>query len=145
MTNEPMTMSRFRSLIEAYGALPAHWPAAERAAAQAFLARHDEAKALVEGEAWIDRLLDSLPAAEPSAALKARLMPRARVAWFKDLMKALWPEAQSAWPAGVLAASMALGVAIGALVPTLSAEVDEMAAAEVVSFAFSGSDTGEGL
>ena len=74
-----MTPERFRHLTEAYGALPEHWPAAERAAAQAWLAEGDpdalaafaEARALdvyldihavaVHDGALVQRVLDSAP------------------------------------------------------------------------------------
>ena len=36
-----MTPERFRRLTEAYGAMPEHWPAAERAEAKALLAQRD--------------------------------------------------------------------------------------------------------
>jgi len=38
-----MTPERFRRLTEAYGAMPEHWPLAERAEAKALLAQHDPA------------------------------------------------------------------------------------------------------
>ena len=38
-----MTPERFRRLTEAYGAMPEHWPAAERAEAKALLAQRDPA------------------------------------------------------------------------------------------------------
>ncbi len=149
-TQEPMTMNRFRALVEAYGASAAHWPAEERAAAQAFLAKHPEARALVDGEAWLDTLLDAVPAALPSAALKEKLVPhrlprRAGDAWLSRLFASLWPDASSAWPAGVLAASTALGILIGVATPALDVASQELNAGEVMSYAFSALDASEWL
>lgn len=55
----PLTEARFREIVEAYGAVPARWPEAERAAAAIFARNHpeisgpllDEARAL---DAWLD-------------------------------------------------------------------------------------------
>jgi hypothetical protein len=148
-THEPMTMERFRAIVEAYGASPAHWPADERAAAQAFLAVHAEARARMDEEALLDRLLDAVPATRPSVALKERLMPRQLPrdsgAWLSRLIAALWPEASSPWPAGVLAASIALGILIGIATPAIDLTSQELNAGEVMSYAFSTLDASEWL
>jgi hypothetical protein len=146
---EPMTMERFRAIVEAYGASPAHWPADERAHAQAFLALHAEARALVNQEAMLDRLLDAVPAALPSAALRERLLPRRLprpgAAWPLRIFAALWPDASSPWPAGVLAASTALGIFIGVATPTIEVASEELNAGEIMSYAFATLDASEWL
>lgn len=148
MTQEPMTMTRFGALIEAYGAAPARWPAEQRAEAQAYLAAHEEARTLLAEEARLDRLLDAVPDLAPSAALKAKILARASAARagggvISRAVKTLWPEASSAWPAGVLAASMALGALIGIFAPAITEAGQELSAGDVVSYAFSAIDTSE--
>jgi hypothetical protein len=63
---------RLTTLLEAYGADPRRWPAAERADAQALLARSAEARALAQDAQVLDRVLDRAPlhsntAADPAA------------------------------------------------------------------------------
>jgi urease accessory protein UreF len=103
----------------------------------------------VDEEAWLDRLLDSLPQAVPSATLKAALQRQASAlragGSLSRLLKALWPEAPSAWPAGVLAASTALGIAIGIALPALGLTSQELTAGDLVSYAFSALDASEWL
>jgi hypothetical protein len=148
-TQEPMTGDRFRALIECYGASAAHWPIEERAAAQAFFATHAEARALMDEEVWLDRLLDAVPHAQPSEAFKQgllpRRLPRARSAWVSRVFAALWPEASVSWPAGVLAASTALGILIGLATPAIDVASRDLNAGEVVSYAFSALDTSDWL
>lgn len=148
MTQETMTMTRFRALIEAYGATPARWPAEERVEAQALLAAHEEARTLLVEEATLDRLLDAVPDLAPSAALKAKILARTSAeraggGVVSRTIKMLWPDASSAWPAGVLAASMALGALIGIFAPTITEAGQELSAGDVVSYAFSAIDTSE--
>ena len=78
-----MGLERFQELIDAYGAGPSRWPVAERAAAEALLARDARARALLTDAAALDGLLDSAAAPEPSDLLRHRVLraaPRARAA-----------------------------------------------------------------
>jgi anti-sigma factor RsiW len=64
MTTHPitaMTLDRLRTLLDAYGAGPAHWPDAEREAALALIARSPEARAAVEAARALDALIDRWP------------------------------------------------------------------------------------
>ncbi len=69
-----MTLDRLRTLLDAYGARPDAWPVAERAAADALLARSAEARALRDAAAALDAVLDRAPAIEPTAALAGRVL-----------------------------------------------------------------------
>jgi len=78
-----MDPERLNELIDAYGAEPARWPAAERAAAQALLARTPAARARLAEAAALDSRLDSwtgnAPALDPArlaAAASAGPQPR---------------------------------------------------------------------
>jgi hypothetical protein len=110
-----MTPARFESLIAAYGADPARWPAAERAAAEALLARAPELRARTAQAAALDTALDRWPSPAPPAldaeqlAARVSAMPQGRVVAFRPRRRAaaLWPNA-----AGLAAAALA-GFLIG--------------------------------
>lgn len=72
-----MTPERFRAIIEAYGATPQRWPAAERAAAESFARRHPEAKSLLLSEAELDDLLGRYPVQPPGCALTGAVIASA--------------------------------------------------------------------
>jgi ferric-dicitrate binding protein FerR (iron transport regulator) len=74
MMSETMTLERMRALVAAYGGKPANWPAAERAAAEALLARSPEARAALAEAEPLDTLLDAVPALAPSPALRAAVL-----------------------------------------------------------------------
>jgi ferric-dicitrate binding protein FerR (iron transport regulator) len=61
-------------LVAAYGSKPTNWPTAERAAAEALLARSPEARAALAEAEPLDTLLDAVPAVAPSPALRAAVV-----------------------------------------------------------------------
>lgn len=74
-----MDMRRLEVLLDAYGADPARWPAAERAAALALLATDPAARAWLEQARRLDRALDALPPAPaPAGDLAARIRAAAQ-------------------------------------------------------------------
>ncbi|MBX3495958.1 MAG: hypothetical protein KF769_06930 [Parvibaculum sp.] len=141
MTNE-IPIERLKEIVDAWGASPSRWPAAERGPAEALLAASSEARGLVAEAQRLDALLDAAPVEAPSAALMARLMaarPRAAASapsrtaadprgWWRALVDAVWPDGSPAVAAGTLAASIMLGVVVGSaadfspLTETVSAE-----------------------
>jgi hypothetical protein len=76
-----ITLVRFAQLLDAYGAEPARWPAEEREAALALLARSPEARRQRDEAARLDALLDR-GAAEPGS------MPTASPARFERVVAA---------------------------------------------------------
>lgn len=121
-----ITLERFAAIVDAYGASPMRWPVAERGAAEALLAASAEARALLGDARMLDGMLAAAPVEAPSAALVERLMaarPRAAAApaaarpksFFRELIGAIWPYGSPALPAGALAASIMLGVALGSV------------------------------
>jgi len=66
-----VTLDRVRTLLDAYGADPARWPAAERAAALELLARSPDARACRVAAARLDDALDAVPGVETSTAIVA--------------------------------------------------------------------------
>lgn len=97
-----MNDARFRAILDAYGGDPRRWPVEERAAASAFAATPEGAKARAEAEA-LDRALDLAASAAPSDLLARRILasaPSPRLAV---------PRAAS----GALAAALLLGVLFG--------------------------------
>jgi hypothetical protein len=111
MNEPPMTLSRFRTLVEAYGSELARWPERERARAQALLESSEPARAALAEEAELDHALSALSTPNLSDALARRLneipvrtpvKPRTRLPF-----KRLWA------PALGWAAAAALGIALG--------------------------------
>jgi hypothetical protein len=113
-----MTSDRFKELVEAYGASPARWPAAEREAALAFAQSSPDARRIVAEASALDRIMDLAATAPVTPQLQAKILasvsePRSH-AWFAALLP------QPLWiPAAAFAASLILGVGAGTLVPSL--------------------------
>ncbi len=70
----PITRQRLQELLDAYGADPTRWPAEERAAALALLARSAEARTFQENAAHLDRLLDLSPSVQPAPEFMQRVI-----------------------------------------------------------------------
>lgn len=123
-----IALERLREIVEAYGASPGRWPAAERQAAGALLAASAKARALLDEAASIDALLDMAPLEAPSIALTERLMaarpraipsvgtslpkPKSR-GFIGGLVETLWPYGSPVLPAAALAASLIFGAVLG--------------------------------
>lgn len=132
MTDMNMTMGRVAALIDAYGASPERWPEAERQQALALLAQSAAARELLHQARELDLLLDAAPVAPPSRALEDRIMaarPRpvvkpafatpTRSRARASFSARLWSDYRSAaLPAGMLAASILLGMGFGSAVNT---------------------------
>ncbi|MDX5367022.1 MAG: hypothetical protein LPK88_11300 [Alphaproteobacteria bacterium] len=122
-----ISLERLEAIIDAYGASPMRWPAGERAAAEALLAASVEARSLLADARMLDGMLAAAPVEAPSDALVARLMaarPRGAAApagparpqgFFRELVASVWPYGSPVLPAGALAASIMLGVALGSV------------------------------
>lgn len=124
--NREISLERFAAIVDAYGASPMRWPADERGAAEALLAFSADARALLDEARMLDGVLAAAPVEVPSDALVARLMAaRPRPATpvpagkprsiFRELISAIWPNGSPAIPAGALAASIMLGIALGSV------------------------------
>jgi hypothetical protein len=127
-----MNPDRFVALVDAYGADPSRWPAGERAAAEAFAASQAAPKSALEGASELDRILNRLSTEEIPAGLRARILAAydeavtrrasgrfgsipAALGRFRD---AIWPGAPLWQPASAFALSLAIGLAMGLLVPS---------------------------
>ncbi len=122
-----MTPDRVRSIIDAYGANPKRWPQHERYAALALI-QHDTLLAAYRDEAaQLDALMTAsrptVSAALLNAVLAAAPSPRSQNAVSKSrpfashilgTARALWPELPLWQPAIGLAASLAIGIFVGA-------------------------------
>ncbi len=113
---EPMDLARLRELLDAYGADPRHWPAGERAAAEALIAESAAAATLRDDAAALDMLMDLSAAPAPSPELMARVLAaREPSGWFS----VLWPFGPAWQPVSAMAAAAVLGIAIGAAAPDI--------------------------
>lgn len=114
-----MKLDRFRTLVDAYGADPARWPARERLAAEALLAGNEQARAALNEAATLDRVLARTVPAGASAGLRDMIrrstqsVPQQKPFSLGEIV-ASWLPGRTLWPnlAG-LAAALVLGVALG--------------------------------
>lgn len=115
-----MRPERFRTLVDAYGADPARWPARERAAAEALLAGDEQAHAVLDEAAALDRILAGAPPVTASTGLRDVIrrmtqdMPQHKPLSLGEIL-ASWLPGRRLWPnlAG-LAVALVLGVTLGA-------------------------------
>ncbi|HKU42154.1 MAG TPA: hypothetical protein VJR89_28540, partial [Polyangiales bacterium] len=71
---KPITLTRLRELVDAYGADPQRWPEAERAPAQELIRVDAEAARLLAEAEPLDAWLNAYEVAEPPARLRARVL-----------------------------------------------------------------------
>ena len=127
-----MHLERFAELIDAYGAEPRRWPAAERSAALAFASADATAAVLLRDAAALDALLDADVAA--AATAEAGRAVRLAVAATVDRPASRWHELLAllgGWRIALPTTAMALvaGINIGATAGTVVFSTDEMASA----------------
>ncbi len=134
MNETGMTKERVAALIDAYGASPERWPEAERPQALALLAQSASARELLHEARSLDLLLNMAPVDLPSTALEDRIMAArpgsvaqpalarpTRRETRPPLFARLWNDYRSAaFPTGMLAASIVLGMGFGSAVNTTS-------------------------
>jgi hypothetical protein len=138
-SNDDMTIDRFADMLAAYGGSAARWPAEERTRAERLLHRSSDARALLEEESRLDRMLDLMGRPAPAGeTLHAQILdiafghPAAAYARAASSGEGLWGRLRAAWdnsgmlrPAGAaLAASLMLGVVFGGMVGPASADPD---------------------
>lgn len=112
---QDLTRDRFVALAAAYGADPRRWPAAERAAAEALLARdRADAPAVLTPEGRLDAWLDAYAVPAPSAALIDRILASA------PQPALLWSRARLWWSGLGLAGVSLAGALTGALALSLA-------------------------
>lgn len=123
-----MTWTRVEEILPAYGADPARWPDAERAAAEAVLATDPaRARTLLERERSLDQTLDSWAA--PAVSEKARAsMATAATPGFISRVRGAF-NAGIGWrgplwqPAGAFACALLLGMVAGGAVPATAIDI----------------------
>ncbi len=116
-----MPLDRFASLLDAYGAAPGRWPEEDRVAATALLADSEDARTLCRKAAALDEALDLVEAPAPSPELARRVeelvydrpATAARRPITKPSLAHRLRSWRAAWRPAVLAASGALGLAVG--------------------------------
>lgn len=128
-----MDKARFEAITAAYGAEPRRWPAAERAAAEAYAAREGVD---LSGARALDALLDAAPAPAPANDLLAARILAARR---KPTMRL-----NPAWAlAACMIGGVLIGYGVGARAPTT--ENIDLDAMIVASFESPGEWGGGGL
>jgi anti-sigma-K factor RskA len=110
-----MTPERFRTIVDAYGADARHWPAGERASAQAWAEQHrDEAHALLAASAQLDAWLESDAPPLPDAALTRRIVASAPAARAATTRARVW------WSGAAFVGAGLAGALAGAFVVSLA-------------------------
>jgi hypothetical protein len=112
-----MEINRLQAILDAYGANPDHWPAAERNAARRLADTSPTAQAMMADAAALDQLLDAAPLAEPSPELLADILAAATPATRHRWAALLWPFGPVWKPASALAMAGLLGLFLGAITP----------------------------
>ena len=122
-----MDRARLAAILEAFGAEPAHWPAAERAAALRLIQSDAALQAAQSAERELDRMLAFAPAGEVSDALKRKLLEAAPTPLPRPLARKREMRPRGQWlPAfggalalrpAILMIAIVIGLGAGALVP----------------------------
>lgn len=120
-----MTEQRFKEILSAYGAAPAHWPEGERSAAQEFLSATPSAKLLLSEEMALDAWMSNLPDPGISEAAKHRILGIPDVerteTESRDLIKIL-----TGWrPIAGLSSALACGLLLGLFLGPVETTADE--------------------
>ncbi len=122
-----MDIARAHQLLDAYGADPACWPAAERIALSEFIAESPEAARVRARAATLDHVLNQAGTYAPSDRVRAQILAAAPIRsddWL-DGMRAAFG---SLWrPAAVLAFSLVVGIGLGIMNPVFEPEDEEIA------------------
>ena len=130
----PLEAGRFRALAEAYGGDISRWPEAERASAEAWLARNPrEGAAELEAARALDDLLETWRTPEPAEALRNRVLipapAQVRHARRRAFVLTLGGGAglAAACLAGILVAPVLLSTPTAGPVPSPSSQIEETA------------------
>jgi hypothetical protein len=116
----PLSLERFRALLDAYGAGEERWPEPERARAATLLVQSVEARAIRDEAAMLDEQLDEAVAPAPSPTLAASIAtlgaapdraPSRRFSWLPGRRREAAP-VQLAF-AGLATACLLVGFLIG--------------------------------
>lgn len=130
----PLEAGRFRALAEAYGGDISRWPEAERASAEAWLARNPrEGAAELEAARALDDLLETWRTPEPAEALRNRVLipapAQVRQARRRAFVLTLGGGAglAAACLAGILVAPVLLSTPTAGPAPSPSSQIEETA------------------
>jgi hypothetical protein len=132
--NTHIDLERLGTLLDAYGADRARWPAAERAGAWALIEANTQARTLYEDARALDDLLNRASTVEPSLELKAEILAaasRPRESW----IRALWPFGAPWKPASALLAAVLLGIIAGVVLPSPFGSVNDPVETEIGNLA----------
>jgi hypothetical protein len=118
-------LARVASVVEAYGADPARWPASEREAVQCLNSSSAQAERVLAQARELDLVLASATPPPQSAALERRLLndfDRLQIRWslrkwIYSVALAVWPGAPLWQPAAVFGLALAIGIAVAIVAP----------------------------
>jgi hypothetical protein len=124
-------LTRFETLLDAYGTEPRRWPADRRAESETLLQRSSEARAMRDAAARLDALLDTASIQPAPADLVGRVLaaaPKARASrGLSNWIAGFWK------PVMGLACAAMFGVALGGVVSPFQTNTADAAEADSVS------------
>lgn len=139
MTSETtgQELDRLEALLDRYGARGADWPAADRAWAEALVARDPAARQLMDEARFAEEALHRLHAPQPDAALIGEIMAASPAGTGARATRP-WPF-RTVWkPLAGLAFALVLGLATGVLTPDYGPQTQTLTTAEVVELVTDG-------
>ena len=130
---------RAAAIIDAFGREPSRWPEDERAAVETLISGSAALQQHIADAHALDAALDNAPTVTISAALSNRILAefdriaqRPSVRNFIDRAgQLLWPDAPLWKPSAALAASLAVGLALGVLSPLGSSSASNTNASDM--------------
>lgn len=148
-----MTQARFAALVDAYGADPMRWPAAERDAAEHWQASNVAAQAQLSDARGLDRVLDASELPVVSPTLERRLLAdfdHAQRRWSLHRVvdaaaDAIWPGAPPWQPACALGLAFAAGLGLALFAPLDIPQQDEVSSGAFALDSVSDLDAGQGV
>lgn len=133
-----MTFERLIEILDAYGADPARWPADERAAARAFVAKDARAADALAQARRLDEWLDTYDPADDASAARVRNALEKAIPHVPSATAIPLLVAWSTWQrAAALAAVLMFGIATGMVTSAVSPPVAGNET-DIVRLAFDG-------
>jgi hypothetical protein len=127
MTNlQDINLQRLQAVVDAFGANPDRWPAAERSALEALVIGDEAARKIVGDAEKLDSILDQAAPPPPAPELMADILFVPPKSNWRQILAELWPFGPIWKPASGLAMALAISVMTAALMPLPEAEADVM-------------------
>jgi len=119
-----VVLQRLRTVIDAYGAAPERWPAAERPALEALLQSNAKAQQWLVEARELDQAMDAIAMPEPAPQLMADILYIPPRSDWRQTMALFWPFGALWKPASGLAFATALSIVVAMTIPMADTETE---------------------